>query len=332
MYDIVKYDKLMVDIWDDFVMNNSENGTFLQSKNFLNYHSMDKFVDHSIIVKDKMRIVCVIPACEYDEKGEKVFCSHRFSTFGGIIITSKYMRTDYIQKILLSLEAYCITENFQKIILKQPSNLFARVGTDLLEFMFCLNDYEQYCELNTYINYRNYDKNIINNFNKNKKRIIRHMSDDIKFSTLNINMVGEKFYEILANSLLKYGELPKHSVSELIELKKNRLCENLKFFGIYYDNILYSVAMVFEFVNQNTKIAHTQYLASDNKLEKPNGIEPMVYLYYHLIEYYKQENFESLSWGIATECCGEVLNWGLIKNKESYGSEYSLNKAFYKNL
>ena len=59
--------------WDAFVMKHSINGTFLQTKNFLDYHK-DRFQDASIILyKGDNTIVAVIPACTIVEGDRKIF-------------------------------------------------------------------------------------------------------------------------------------------------------------------------------------------------------------------------------------------------------------------
>ena len=58
----------------------------------------------------------------------------------------------------------------------------------------------------------------------------------------------------------------------------------------------------------------------------------MSFMYYSMILEAKKMNYKKVSWGVSTENLGCVLNQGLLKNKESYGSTYSVNKTFYKEL
>lgn len=70
--------------WDDFIEHQAVNGTFLQTRRFLNYHPKDRFQDCSLIIEDKKgHIAAVCPACCVEENGEKQFISHMGSTFGG---------------------------------------------------------------------------------------------------------------------------------------------------------------------------------------------------------------------------------------------------------
>ena len=47
MYEILPYKSDMESRWDRFVMEESVNGTFLQTRKFLNYHPEGRFQDAS---------------------------------------------------------------------------------------------------------------------------------------------------------------------------------------------------------------------------------------------------------------------------------------------
>lgn len=69
------------------------------------------------------------------------------------------------------------------------------------------------------------------------------------------------------------------SYEELLDLKNNRLHEELKFYGAYLEGELISGTMVFEF--EKYKCAHTQYLAADLQYNK---LSPMSFVYYKVAE------------------------------------------------
>ena len=88
-------------------------------------------------------------------------------------------------------------------------------------------------------------------------------------------------------------------------------------------------AAIVVFYFPKTKTIHTQYLCSKEEFSK---LSPMSFMYYSMILEAKKMNYKKVSWGVSTENLGCVLNQGLLKNKESYGSTYSVNKTFYKEL
>ena len=103
-YEIVKYSSEFEEKWDNFVMKRSMNGTFLQTINFLNYHPENRFTDFSLIIKKGNEIIGVIPACDVNIDGSRVFFSHRGSTFGGIILSKNDIAiTSDLLKIFFAL-------------------------------------------------------------------------------------------------------------------------------------------------------------------------------------------------------------------------------------
>ena len=56
---IVKYCDKIQSKWDDFVMNQSINGTFLQTRRFLSYHK-DRFVDDSLMIYKGNNTIVVV--------------------------------------------------------------------------------------------------------------------------------------------------------------------------------------------------------------------------------------------------------------------------------
>ena len=60
-YTCIPYSEAYATKWDRFVREQSANGTFLQTRNFLNYHPDGRFVDSSIIFLKGDEIIAVIP-------------------------------------------------------------------------------------------------------------------------------------------------------------------------------------------------------------------------------------------------------------------------------
>lgn len=121
---INKFEKAVKN-WDYFVENKSINGTFLQTRNFLNYHEEGKFTDHSLIIYKGEEILAVVPACETYENGERVFFSFR-KHFGGIIIRSGFNDIRHVNAITNKLETYLQEQSFNKVYLKIHQEYFVK--------------------------------------------------------------------------------------------------------------------------------------------------------------------------------------------------------------
>lgn len=315
--------------WDEFVMNRSVNGTFLQTRRFLNYHDSGKFKDASFMVYNaKKHLVCVCPACEIWESNRKVCSSHQGSTFGGLVIDNKIYTAQKIIELVQLREDYLKQKGFEKIIYKITSDLFSREKTDLLRYSLYYNNYESYDELNLYIDLQNYGENILSNFSQGKRTNVHNcMRAGIEMKILHTQQEIEEFHEVLCETLGKYGLKPVHTVRELILFKEMILTNECEFFGLYKDNKMIAGAMMFYFLNVN--VAHTQYLCARAEY---NTLSPMTYMYYLMIVEAKRKNYKWLTWGITSEHYGKVLNFGLTKSKEAFGSKYSVSNIYTKTL
>lgn len=329
---IIDTSELETEVWDDFVLHHSVNGTLLQTRVFLNYHPEGRFKDASLIIRENKsgEIVALVPACEVYEGEKKIFYSHKGSTFGGIIVGEGYYGSaTKIIEIIKCIEEFLVAYGYNKIIYKITPDIFSIQDSALLRYGLYNQNYEDEDELNLYIDYDMYKEDILKNFKKFRQRRIKRYLNNENFSFREIKKKDEieEFYRILSFTLEKYGTKPVHSFDELIDLKNMRLKENMCFFGEFYKEQMVAGTMVF--LNPRAKVAHTQYLASISDFEE---YSPMEYLYYLIIKEFGDRGYKKLSWGISTEHGGYFLNEGLTFMKESYGSRHAINYVFYKDL
>jgi len=325
-FEIKKFDASDEVIWDQFVAEGAVNSTFMHSRNFLNYHPEGKFEDCSLLVYKKGRLAAVLPACIKYEDGVKVFFSHAGSTYGGPVLAEKYYTAVNIIEILQALEEYIKAGGFQKILLKITPDIFCKEKSDVLQYALKYLGYRDYDELSTYIDFNDYKDNIQDNFSSAQNRQLKQaMKNKLSFEFFDDDERIFSFYSILGKNLKKFDSKPVHTYLELLDLKNNRLREKILFFGVFLDGMMIAGTMDFLFVS----VFHTQYLAADyDRLDS----KPMPFLYYNVIKYAKEHNFNKLSWGISTEQQGTILNKSLLSFKESFGSKYALNRSFFKRV
>jgi len=311
--------------WETFTFNQSVNGTFLQSRRFLNYHPKDRFKDHSLMIFVKDNLVAVVPACEMDNDGIKTFVSHMGSTYGGLVISKAALRLEVICSIVNALDEYLQKQGFKKSVIKPTMSILCAEKDESLLFALSQCGYTEFRELNLYIDYSNYDKDIFNNFSKLKRRQVNKcINSGLQLRELTEACEIEDFHTVLSENLMKFNKKPVHTVNELVDLKM-RFPESILFYGAYMDEKLLSGTMVFEF--PSVKCAHTQYLAAKNM---ESNISPMSFIYYSMAKLYAEKNYRYLSWGIATEHNGQGVNWGLMRNKEEFGSLHCINYIYEK--
>lgn len=327
-YRIEKFNNINDEIWDKFVLEESMNGTFLQTRKFLNYHPKDRFIDQSYMVFDKKdRLIAVCPACDNSAEGKKSFVSHMGSTYGGIIFKATDYCVQNVLDVLQELEKRIKQEGYKQIVFKLTPDIFSKESNNLLQFCLQYLEYDVYNDLSFYIDFKNYQDDIIKNFNQNKRRNVKKcIKSNLKFKKLLSYEEIKEFHGVLSENLKKYDAKPVHTIDEIWEFTQERFPNNCECFGVYNeDNRMISGSMTFAFDGVST--VHTQYLCA---LEEYNNLSPMTFLYYKILEEMKNRGFEKVSWGRATEEFGTYINDGLVRQKESFGSKYSLNYTYKK--
>lgn len=325
VFKVRPYDPSMEKRWDSFVLNNAFNGTFLQTRNFLNYHPGDRFRDSSLaIFKGDSEIAAVVPAATVEEGG-KFFVSHPGSTFGGLVVSESLYSIRNVGSMLDVLEEYFRENDFSRARLKQSSQIFSTRSNDLLEYLLFQKGWSESKEISFVVDFDEYDSDVLSNFSSSRRRDFRYAAkNDLTFRELVSDEEIESFYRLLCDNLQKYDAIPVHTLAELMEFKNSRLTENVAFYGVFAGDVLVAASMVFLF---GSRVFHTQYLsASPHHL----NLYPSNYLDTKLIEHARESGFRFFSFGISTEENGRRLNESLAVFKEGFGTTYSNNKSFEK--
>ncbi len=289
---IERYSEKYENMWDSFVEEVACNGSFLQEWKFLNYHKEWKFEDCSLLFFEKDKLMAVCPACVEREGKQKIFYSHKGSTYGGVLIGKEWLRMQKVCSLFEEFESYLKEQGFSKCILKLTMDLLCRYPQDAIKFFLHYSGYKEITELNTYIDYSKYDQTIWNNFSKMKKRNVRKcLQMGMELRTLQTEGEIFRFHEVLAENLMKYNVAPVHTAKEMLDLK-HRLKKNIEFYGAFLEDKLLAGTMVFLF--DKPMCAHTQYLAADPEYA---ALNPMAFIYYKMIEQYRGRQYRFLSWG-----------------------------------
>ena len=87
-----------------------------------------------------------------------------------------------------------------------------------------------------------------------------------------------------------------HTLDELLDLKNNRIPDNIRFRGLWQNGIFVSAIMFFIF--QKTKCIHAQYIATNPDFKI---LQPGTAIYIHTIREAAKEGFQNISFGISTK-------------------------------
>ena len=325
--ELVKYTDLYEDKWDKLVLDHSMNGTFLQTRNFLNYHPRDRFRDASILVLQGTDLVAVIPACDTEDEGKRCFFSHKGSTFGGIIIKEEKYNISFLDELIPRFDEYLRSSGYEKALLRCTSQIFTKRPVDLLDYFLFQNGYGQFDEVSFYVDLERAPTDLLGLLSSSRRRDYRYsLKNGLSFRRLDTDDEIERFYAILVMNLEKFAAKPVHTVRELIEFKRKRLVGETDFYGVFFEDRLVAGTMLFYF---GKEVMHTQYLAQDPDYAQ---LFLMNYLDFNLISLAREKGFKKFSFGISTEERGKILNKGLALFKEGFGCDYCVNRTYYKDL
>ncbi|SFW47733.1 GNAT family N-acetyltransferase [Selenomonas ruminantium] len=321
---IVPYKEEYAPEWDKFVLNNSINGNFLQTRNFYSYHPKGRFQDASLMFYLDDELAAVLPANVVDDG--KVLLAHQGSTFGGIVVGRKFANTVGYNWIFKEMTDYFQQQIYEKVELRMHSNLYSpsNKSNELLDYYFQLNNFAVRSEIGFFMAVDNLTENYVSNFEKLKKRKLnKAKKQGLTFRKLDTDIEVHEFFEVLSNNMKKFDTEPVHTEAELCEFKNNRLKDIVSFYGVYHGKEMVAGSMVFNFCDK--KVFHTQYLASrQDKLEYC----PNEFLYVGLIEAARAEGYKYLSYGTASLNHGMVYNESLGRFKEGFNTDTYVNRCY----
>lgn len=316
-------------LWDRFILEENTNGTFIHTRKFIQYHPAGKFQDASLLIQNRRgAIIGMIPACTIMNGDEQVLYSHRGCTYGGIILKARHLKVAEIQEILGLLREYGSKNGYQKIVIKFPSELYSGYPVDGFIHIGIHQGWKLYTELNTYIDFNRYDPDILSNFSQGKRtHVNRCIALGLVFRELQLKTEVRDFHEILKKSLEKYETLPVHTPEEILDFTQERIPQFSRLFGVFMGREMIAGAMVYLY--PRTRCVYTTYLAAMNLSDRNNPqlktLSPGSFLYYSVIKWAQKAGYKYVSFGISTENMGKVMNYGLVANKEAYGSLHSIH-------
>ncbi|MTI81812.1 MAG: peptidoglycan bridge formation glycyltransferase FemA/FemB family protein [Firmicutes bacterium] len=310
-----------VPLWENFVKS-SRNGTFMQHREFLNYHPKDRFKDCSLMVfNKKAKLLAVLPAAEKMVGKKKELCSHPGASHGGIII-SHGVKTECMLEIVAAIKEFAKLKGFNAIELKLVPRIYYKWPCDEIDFALRYHGFKiQHTELATAVPLQEYHANkasssVLRNVKKAlKNNLVVKESDD--FSS---------YWSVLTENLkTRHCAKPTHTYAEMM-----KLCElfkdKIKLFGVYSEDQLIAGTVVFIL---NERVINCFYIAQNDDYQ---SLRPLNLLFNWLIKWGIKHNFAYLDWGISTENKGRTVNSGLFNFKEGFGGRGVLRETYAINL
>ncbi len=285
--------------WDTFVRN-SRNGTLLFDRAYMEYHA-ERFVDASLIIDEADAALALLPASRHDN----TIRSHGGLTYGGFITdgrmrVEKMLRTFdaalafYASSGITRLEYKAIPHIYHRAPAEEDAYALFRLGAQLLKR-------EPSAALH-----------LLDTGLPGKKRNGAARAAQLGLRFEQVSTADALMALINTNLQLRHGVSAVHSAAEMNRLRA-AFPRSIEIFHVCDgDGRLVGGAIVYV----AGPVAHTQYLVAS---EAGRASRAMDFLIHALATRYR-EGCQWLEFGISTEAGGQVLNEGLMSQKEEFGA------------
>ncbi len=296
---LIKYDPSYKKLWNSFV-SESHNGTFLFSRDYMDYHS-DRFFDHSYLVFENEDLVALIPANSTDDG---TLNSHGGLTYGGLVHNHKIKAT--------------LILNVFDLLIKTLRNLgFIQIIYKCIPHIYHTRPSEEDLYALFFYGFKLFRRDISSAVNlsttsipgKKRNRYKKAIKENL---VIKETIDSKNLIEIIQINLsAKYGIMPVHTFIELNLLKKS-FPSNIKFFEVYLKEELLGGTILY--ISKN--VVHVQYMTANQEGFRNRIFD---YLFTYLFDFYGQTH-QWFDFGISTEKNGSFLNTGLISQKEGFNA------------
>ena len=309
MLDFLRFQSTEEQSWDLFVPK-TNNGTLFHLRSFLNYHPKTRFNDHSLMVRKKGGLFSLFPAAEQILNGKKTLISHPGATVGSFTLPENLSLADSFNLVEKLIE-YAKNENFQRIRISLPPNLYQRRITDYMEYSFFKFGFiYAKREVTSILFLEDTIEKTKMKFRPSHLRAVRKALDKNIVVRQSKNL-GD-FYAILKNNLeIRHGVSPTHSLEELINLF-NLFPDKIRLFAAFLDGLMIAGVVTFQ-INQRVLLAF--YISHDDRYSHLRAVN---ILFYNIFEWAIESKFKVFDFGIFT-VNGEP-NMGLGRFKENFGA------------
>jgi len=308
MISIIRYSSPLRQVWENF-LSNSINGTFIHSRNFMEYHGKS-FEDFSLLGYKDGVAICLLPA---HKRGQEIY-SHQGLTYGGIIL-KKGLDSQEIKELMQALISFLKKEGFHHLYISQVPNIYARVSQEKL--IDLLHDTEP-LQKNVIFNYV-LPLPLRKNEKENNKRWKRIRNKNLGME-IREELIFEGFWEkvLVPNLWEKHRASPVHTVEEINGLAISNPGKIRQYNAYLHGELLAGTTL---FVHETA--VNAQYTASTEKGRKLRALD---HLYFHLFERFADKQFFSL--GTAHDSGTFKDKISLIHWKKSFGAKPYVNEHF----
>lgn len=299
-WNIVRYSAEDKERWDRFVRR-SKNGTFLLQRDYMDYHA-NRFEDCSLLVLCNQKLTALLPGNLSDD----CFYSHQGLTYGGMILSPSTTlqqaesafctALNYLQREcnVKSLTYRAIPHIYHRYPAEEDLYILTRLGATLTA-----RSISSVIPLDDRLPFRTLRRRQLKMAQACDLAII----EDEDFASF-WNILEENLHE-------RYSVSPVHSLEEILRLYRN-FPRQISLFRVCDGTETVGGCVVYE----TDEVAHVQYIAATPRGKKCGALD----LLFHQLIYNRYARKRYFDFGISTEHGGQILNEGLLFQKEGFGA------------
>lgn len=299
-WSISRYSAADKERWDRFVRR-SKNSTFLLQRDYMDYHA-DRFQDCSLLIFCDQKLTALLPG----NLSGNCFYSHQGLTYAGMLFspsTTLQQAESAFRAALNYLQAECSVKSlvyraiphiYHRYPAEEDLYILTRLGATLTA-----RSISSVIPLDDRLPFRTLRRRQLK---KAQARALTIIEDD-DFAA---------FWNILEENLHKrYSVSPVHTLEEILRLHKN-FPRQISLFRVCDQTETLGGCVVYE----TNEVAHVQYIAASPDGKKCGALD----LLFHQLIYDRYVQKRYFDFGISTEHNGQVLNEGLLFQKEGFGA------------
>lgn len=283
--------------WDELVAG-SRNGCFMHRRGYLDYHA-DRFSDWSLMVHNEQeQLVACLPA----NRSGDTLVSHGGITYAGLIMSPRLGQSGCLAAFEAMLD-FLRAHGLRQLSYKATPHVFHRLpAADDLYALFRCGARLVRRDASTVISLA--DPAEMTKGRKSSIGKARRLGVCVEPST---DIAG--FHSLLRDALARHGATPVHSEAELA-LLMSRFPGNIRIYTAFHEGRPVATTLLF----LDNHFVHTQYMASSEAGRAVCALDLLIGEM--ILQHGDRRHF---SFGISTEEAGQVLNSGLIAQKEGFG-------------
>jgi hypothetical protein len=308
MFKFERYEPNRREAWNSIVRD-CDVPFFQFDRSYMEYHA-DRFADGSLLCLVDGVVAAVLPANIKDD----TCYSHQGLTFGGLLRVPGILKASDVVRLIEDLATWLAENGTKRLIYKAMPLIYHTVPSqEDLYALARLGAKPVRVELSTAIDYRT-----LRPFSSRRRRGMRKALN----AGLSYQESGDwlGFWSILIDRLKdRHGVNPVHSVEE-IEMLASRFPGNIRLFtASQAERPLAGVVMY-----ETPHVAHCQYISSSGEGLELGALDG---LFQDLIERYALTK-RYFDFGISTEQAGQLLNEGLVRQKEEFGGSGIVHSTY----